>query len=352
MITISLCMIVKNEEQCLRACLESVKGVVDEYIIVDTGSTDGTKAIIRDYCDMDYHFTWINDFSAARNYAFSLATKEYILWLDADDILLEKDRLALFKLKQNLSPTIDIVSMIYDITFNEKGECILSIPRDKLIRNGAGFYWRYFVHEELVVQGTRYDSLIHITHTSDHGHYSRYIPNYEKRIADGYSLLPHEKYFFGGELFMAKNYERCITILTDFLDDSYDNSYEIKRAYEYIIACYEIQEQYSNALEYAFRYMKQYVPSINMCYTIATLFYQMNQTDQAIYWYQTIIEDSLHPIINQEAYSKKISSLIQLCVCHYKKGNLAESIKYNDKVLELDSTNKSALYNQQFFQNL
>ena len=82
MITISLCMIVKNEERILSRCLDSVKDLVDEIIIVDTGSTDATKRIAAEYTDKIYDFAWIDDFSAARNFAFSKASKEYIYSAD------------------------------------------------------------------------------------------------------------------------------------------------------------------------------------------------------------------------------------------------------------------------------
>ncbi len=72
--TISLCMIVRNEEKVLARCLESVRGCVDEIVIVDTGSSDATKEIAARYTDRIYDFEWIDDFSAARNYAFEQAT--------------------------------------------------------------------------------------------------------------------------------------------------------------------------------------------------------------------------------------------------------------------------------------
>ena len=84
MISISMCMIVKNEQDILARCLDSYAGTYDELIIVDTGSTDNTKEIAAHYTDKIYDFEWINDFSAARNFAFSKATKEYIYSADAD----------------------------------------------------------------------------------------------------------------------------------------------------------------------------------------------------------------------------------------------------------------------------
>ena len=71
-------------------CLSSVKGLVDEIIIVDTGSTDATKQIALQYTDQVFDFAWIDDFAAARNYAFLKANVEYCMWLDADDVIEER----------------------------------------------------------------------------------------------------------------------------------------------------------------------------------------------------------------------------------------------------------------------
>ena len=89
MISISVCMIVKNEEAVLARCLDSLQQIADEIIIVDTGSTDRTKEIAALYTSRIYDFTWVHDFSAARNFAFSKATKDYIYSADADEVLEE-----------------------------------------------------------------------------------------------------------------------------------------------------------------------------------------------------------------------------------------------------------------------
>ena len=135
MITISLCMIVKNEEPVLARCLDSVASMMDEIIIVDTGSTDRTKEIAAQYTSRIYDFTWCDDFSAARNYAFSLATMDYIYCPDADEYLDLENQRRFLRLKGALLPEIEIVQMNY-ITppdFNTVQNCKKE-PRPKLFK--------------------------------------------------------------------------------------------------------------------------------------------------------------------------------------------------------------------------
>ncbi len=89
--TLSLCMIVKNEEAFLEQCLLSVQGLVDEIVIVDTGSTDRTKEIALKYTAKVYDFQWCDDFAAARNESLKYATGDWILVLDADESLAKMD---------------------------------------------------------------------------------------------------------------------------------------------------------------------------------------------------------------------------------------------------------------------
>jgi glycosyltransferase involved in cell wall biosynthesis len=109
------------------------KDIVDEIIIVDTGSQDKTKEIACRYTSNIYDFQWIDDFSAARNYSFSKATKEFILWLDADDAFLEEDRNKLKVLKEQLDPSIDIVMLRYIMAADETGEILLTCYRERLL---------------------------------------------------------------------------------------------------------------------------------------------------------------------------------------------------------------------------
>jgi len=106
MISISLCMIVKNEEGVLARCLDSLASVVDEIIIVDTGSSDSTKEIALRYTKQVYDFEWTGSFADARNFASAKATKEYIYTADADEYLDQENQEKLLQLKSILLPEI------------------------------------------------------------------------------------------------------------------------------------------------------------------------------------------------------------------------------------------------------
>ena len=188
MITITLCMIVKNEEDTLGRCLQSICDVVDEIIVVDTGSTDKTKEVAKRWTPFIYDFTWIHDFAIARDFSFSKATMDYILWLDGDDVLLPENIEKLRRLKQFMSPGLDIVSMQYHCDFDGQGNVTLNVRRNRLVKRANNYLWKGAVHEDLEIKyGTLYDSDIVITHNKNHGTSDpdRNIKIYENLIAKG-----------------------------------------------------------------------------------------------------------------------------------------------------------------------
>jgi len=143
--SISLCIIVKNEEHNLPRLLKSVEGCFDEICITDTGSTDKTVEIAESFGAKVSHFTWCFDFAKARNYNFSQATGEYIMWLDADDVLETKEKFILWR--DTCLKLSDYYLAKYDYTSNEKGHAVCSFFRERIIKNNYGMEWVYFVHE-------------------------------------------------------------------------------------------------------------------------------------------------------------------------------------------------------------
>ena len=140
MAELSLCMIVKNEEARLARCLKSVCGAVDEIIILDTGSTDATKAIAPRSLRQAFTITHGTTTLPRRGIrSFAYATRPFILWLDADDVLESSEREKLIALKRRLTADVDAVMMPYHMGFGADGKPSLISERERIIRRDAGF---------------------------------------------------------------------------------------------------------------------------------------------------------------------------------------------------------------------
>ena len=145
---ISLCMIVKNEEKNLPGCLESVKGLVDEIVVVDTGSTDRTVDVAQSYGARVYHFAWTGDFAAARNESLRHATGDWILYLDADERLEPESCAEIRRLVQEGecgAYTLNILSCSRD---GDNGPQFVH-PYPRLFRSHAGAKFEMGVHEQI-----------------------------------------------------------------------------------------------------------------------------------------------------------------------------------------------------------
>lgn len=204
MITISLCMIVKNEERLLARCLDSVSGLMDEIIIVDTGSSDRTKEIAARYTDKVYDFEWVQDFAAARNFAFSKAGMEYIYSADADEVLDEENRKAFLQLKETLLPEIDIVQMYYanqldfGTIYNFDKEL-----RPKLFKRLRTFTWVEPIHEQVMIEPVVFDSDIAILHMPENNHKDRDLASFVRMTASGQHLSARLHNIYAKELFIS-----------------------------------------------------------------------------------------------------------------------------------------------------
>jgi len=155
--TISLCMIAKNEQAVIGACLKSCIDYVDEVILVDTGSTDSTKDIAKSVCGSKLCLieeAWADNFSKPRNTSFNSATGDWIIWLDADDTIEHLPEL--LKWLDSHENEVDIVNLPYDYARDEFGNICVVHWRERLLRNvrkedtSAAFTWEDPIHEFLI----------------------------------------------------------------------------------------------------------------------------------------------------------------------------------------------------------
>ncbi|MCA1320519.1 glycosyltransferase [Bacillus tianshenii] len=147
--SISLCMIVKNESKLLRRCLESVVGLIDEIIIVDTGSTDDTKEISREFTENVYEYKWNENFSNARNYAASKATSDWILVLDADEYIYRNHLIEVKQFINESKELFDIFAVNIINFVGENGENVIQHKHVRFYKNNREIEFFRSVHEQL-----------------------------------------------------------------------------------------------------------------------------------------------------------------------------------------------------------
>ena len=354
MATISLCMIVKNEEKVLARCLDSVKSAVDEIIIVDTGSSDKTKEIALKYTDKVYDFEWIDDFSAARNYAFSKGSMDYLMWLDADDVVSPENCEKLIELKENLSG-VDIVMVRYNTAFDENGNPTFSYYRERIVRRGLTHQWKGRVHEVIECKGITLYSEIAINHHSVKQNYStRNLEIYEKQAENGEKMEPRDLFYYGRELYYHKKHEKAIKILSAFLEDK--NGW-IENKIEACKVLSLVNSEMGNndkALENLFNSFKYDAPRAEICCAIGDLFMKQNDFNQAIYWFQLALtipmNESNGGFTDLDAYG--YLPCIQLCVCFDKLKDYAKAKEYNDMAGTYRPKSEAYLHNIKYFDSL
>ncbi len=145
---LSVCMIVKDEAINLEKTLPSLARHADEIIVLDTGSTDNTIAVAEKYGAKVFRFSWINDFSAARNQSLQYATGDFILWADADEFYTDED---LAKLKEILSSSSQYAYALHLYECDlDKCEKKGGYFRVKVFRNGQGYHFVRPINEQLV----------------------------------------------------------------------------------------------------------------------------------------------------------------------------------------------------------
>lgn len=349
-ITISACMIVKNEEEVLARCLDCVKQFADEIIIVDTGSTDRTKEIAQSYTRHVYDFTWIDDFAAARNYAFSHATKEYIFWLDADDVVLPEDIQKLLKLKSALDWSVDSVTMIYNLGFDDHGNVTSSLRRNRLVKRARRFQWIGAVHEYLAVYGRISHCDIAITHKSEWHDSDRNIRIYEKRLAAGEEFSPRDQYYYANELYDHQKFEQAIEWYEKFLAGQKGWVEDNLAACNKLIDCYYHLGDTESVEKYIFKSFLYDTPRAEFCCRLGYHLMSNNQYRQAAFWYD-LATKLQRPPDNQGFFNHASWTWvphIQLCVCYDRLGEYELAYHHNEMAAKYIPNSASVLQNREY----
>lgn len=306
MITISACLIVKNEEKVLERCLKSLQGLYDELIIVDTGSTDNTKEIARKYTDLVYDYTWIDDFSAARNYSFSKATMDYIYVADADEVIDMDNYNKFLTLKKHLMKEIEIVQMHYtnQLEFNATYNYNVEL-RPKLYKRLREFSWIDPIHESVRLEPVIYDSDIEIMHLPLSNHGPRDFNIFQKVLKRGEGLSKKLRAMYARELYIVGTNEDFLTAKPYFCsllgevsgEESENLSQEenqIKEVLEMneiryiqciLARCARIENDMNSFLKNSLKHFASNEACSELCFEVGEYFFENKDYKEATIWY-------------------------------------------------------------------
>ncbi len=278
--TLNLVMIVKNEERCLERCLSSVKDLVDDMIIVDTGSNDRTKQIAASFNAMIYDYIWKNDFSDARNFALSKSNSDWNLVLDADEYLAQGRR-------EDITSFLNNVNQLGAIqirnAYMDHGEVSYGIDyTTRLIPKNINYIGK--VHEQVDSELSR----IFLPLSFEH---------------DGY-LIPNKA-------------ERNLPLLLEELSSNSNDTYYLYQ----VASTLANMKKYSEAMNYYRLFYKQVETSSNY-YKKGTIRYIYNLIELDLFEEALIVIDEVSKDLN------KYADFNFMCGIFYMKLVLSDTIKY------------------------
>lgn len=261
MIPISICVIMKNEEKHMDSFLSSIQNAFENYpyeiVLVDTGSSDRTISIAKKYTNKIYHFNWINDFSAARNFSLQCASYDWILVLDCDEYITSLDVNAFDLMIKTRPHDVGVIyrKNYYDLNGSE------NISSDQVERFFCRkeFHYEYIIHEQVRALNGQDYKRVALPITIDHF---------------GYNSSPEE--------LSAKAY-RNITLLEKMLKETPDNPYlyfQMGQAYNLLKDVEKTCYYYGKGLEYEVEPELEYVQMMVVGYGYALL--DLNQHEEAL----------------------------------------------------------------------
>ena len=340
--TVSLCMIVKNEEHNIGALLDDVCPVLEEVILVDTGSTDRTLEILAEkqklYPNLVVdHFEWVEHFSKARNFSFAKATQEWVFWVDGDDRV-DQQRLLHFKNNVLDNNEVDVWILPYIYSKNIDGSPSLTLGRERFLRRSTTPTWEGAIHESIGIWHLRqaeYNEL-----AIDHNRAGKVIDfSRNLRILESeYEREPNNPrtaYYTAKERFdsMKPNakeaLEHYLTLAGRFYDDEIGARFRLAKTYlaekrhgdaiKVIDPVYHLDGTRKRS-EYYFIY--------------GEVEYDLRNFEIAIDWYERCVKTPPPPprVLNLEYWTWH--PLKKIAMCYDELGNWAKAAEYAKKALD------------------
>ena len=348
--TLSVCLIVKDEQEVIARCLDCALKFADEIIIVDTGSADGTVEECRKFTDKIYFYEWNDDFSAARNVAFGKAACEYVMWLDADDVVTES---SCAKIREMIKgePTFDMAFLPYAAAF-DGDRATFVYYRERIMRRSMNFMFEGAVHEAVTPRGNIVYGDAEIQHRKvKESATMRNLHILQKMIARGICLNEREKFYYGRELLFNGMYCESIAVLEDFLkgDGWVENKIE---------ACVNLCRAYLSLGKKDAAYaalLKSFIyapPRCEACCILGGKFFEENDLLSAVFWYERALgcsyDNKSGGFVNYDFCA--FIPCMQLCVLYDRLGDYEKANEFNERAGKIKPDDKNYLNNKKYFE--
>lgn len=291
---ISACLITKNNQSTLAECLASLYRYNFEIVIADTGSTDKTVEIARQFTDKVYHFGWVNDFAAARNFVASKASFDYILTLDSDERLVggSKEELQQFFTENNTRKTVGLYKVTDILGSGKKQRQIITNVIRIYDRRYCKYYYR--VHEQVGLiedKNASLDTRILNVRTIHPGYQDEKVLQAKNQrnielLKAQLAKTPNHAYFtyqLAKSYYISKDYQQSFKYFTEFfkLQKSYHVQWVRDGITTYIMLCIRTKH-YDKALECVNLCQEQYQDSFDMLCVFATVYVVNDDDERAI----------------------------------------------------------------------
>lgn len=353
--TISVCLIIKDEELVLDRCLGCAAKIADEIIVVDTGSSDKSKEIAQKYTNNIYDFKWIDNFAAARNFAFSKGSMDYLMWLDADDFMTDTEIEKFQKFKAELGPETPMVMLPYHTAFDMHGNPTFIYYRERIVRRDLGLRWISEIHEVIppLPNALKVDIAIEHRKEKESDPY-RNIKIFERMIAENKKLEPRQQYYYARELYYHGRKAESAGALEKFLDEGRGWSENNIEACRLLAECRNTQGDSKAALAALFRSFTYDLPRAETLCELGKLYMENKDYKKAIYWYELAtkctLDNTKSGFTSPDCYD--FIPYLQLCVCYDRLGEHQKANSYNKKAAKIKPKSSAVLSNKKYFKNI
>ena len=347
--TLSVTLIVKNEESNLARLLPQLQ-FADELIIVDTGSTDNSVSVAKKFTNKVYDFAWRDDFSAARNYAIKRATCDYVMWLDADDIVpVETQKFIMGWKKCDMgSKNAQEYADVYYIKYEMDTQIPFWFWRERIVKRTPKCRFKGFIHEAIIPFGTVRYLDCKILHRPSASHEHRNLAVYRNAQKNGKRFTLRDKFYFAKTLVECDLNNEALPILRKFVSNP--RAYGVDRVEGYKLLARLAMDGGDMILarQYLARSLAVMPPSSEVCCLLANTYFVERDYLHAAQWYSLALAcDNQRGFVN-EYYCKFLPNL-QLSVCYWQLGDKKRACRYHESAKSISPNDPTVLANDKWF---